>query len=426
VRRPYGSGQIYEKWGAYYGRWRTAEGRRRNRRLGRKRVPGSSDGLTRAQAEQAFRRVRAEEAAAAMPEPIVERLTVDEVADRLRERLVIEGARRSYLENCASMQRIHISPALGRKRVESVTARDVERLARAMLGRGSAPKTVRNTMTFLSSVFSLAVDEGWTASNPVARAARPRRRRGGDADPDLQFLTLSELDAVLATIPDEPEGRDALGPVLRVLILAAASTGLRQSELLGLRWKDVDTRAQRIRVRNAWVRGEHSGEGKSDLSTKRSVPMTDRLAGELAGWRRRTHYADDDHLAFAHPHLGTPLDRTKVTRRFQKACAEAAVRVIRFHDLRHTFATTLAAAGVPLRTIQEYLGHADLKTTQIYAHYAPSATEVHVINAAFGRPSNASEPGHGPGGRWYDQQSPTVPTMRERGELPERPGYPPY
>ena len=65
--------------------------------------------------------------------------------------------------------------------------------------------------------------------------------------------------------------------MLRVIILAAATTGLRQSELLGLRWRDVDIRAQRIRVRNAWVRYEHSGEGKSDLSTRRSVPMTDRL-----------------------------------------------------------------------------------------------------------------------------------------------------
>jgi hypothetical protein len=101
------------------------------------------------------------------PEPVVERLTVDNVADRLRERLVIEGSRRSYLQNCASMQRIHISPALGKKRVDGVTPRDVERLARSMLERGLAP----NTMTFLSSMFSLAVSEGWIPSN--ARVCGP-------------------------------------------------------------------------------------------------------------------------------------------------------------------------------------------------------------------------------------------------------------
>jgi integrase len=171
------------------------------------------------------------------------------------------------------------------------------------------------------------------------------------------------------------------------VVLAAGTSGLRQSELLGLRWKHVDTRAQRIRVRNAWVRYEHSGEGKSDLSTKRSVPMTDRLAAELKRWRLRTVFSDDDDLVFAHPELGVPLDRTKVTRRFQDACVAAGVRKIRFQDLRHTFATTLAAAGVPLRTIQEYLGHSDLKTTQIYAHYAPSTREVQVINEAFGLPA---------------------------------------
>src|SRR5829696_1870770 len=74
-------------------------------------------------------------------------------------------------------------------------------------------------------------------ATPVARAARPRRRREGDADPDLQFLTLPEADAVIAAIPDRTVDRDALGPVLRLAILAAATTGLRQSELLGLRWK---------------------------------------------------------------------------------------------------------------------------------------------------------------------------------------------
>jgi len=112
--------------------------------------------------------------------------------------------------------------------------------------------------------------------------------------------------------------------------------------------------------------------------------MTDRLTVELRAWRLRTAYSDDEDLVFGHPDLGVPLDRTKVTRKFKAACEAAGVRVIRFHDLRHTFATTLAAAGVPLRTIQESLGHADLKTTQTYAHYAPPAHEVEIVNDAFG------------------------------------------
>jgi integrase len=259
-----------------------------NRRVGKVRTRGESDGLTRAQAERASRDLIQKEGTKPTPRPVDEPArTVDDVAEVFRDRLLIEGARLSYR-------------------------------------------------------------------------------------------------AVIDEIPDRIVDRDTLGPVLRLVILAAGTTGLRQSELLGLRWKHVDMRAQKVRVRNAWVRYEHSGEGKSDLSTTRSVPRTDRLAIELKTWRLRTVFGDDDDLVFAHPELGVPLDRTKVTRRFQAACVHAGARKIRFHDLRHTFATTLAAAGVPLRTIQEYLGHADLKTTQIYAHYAPSEHEVETVNAAFG------------------------------------------
>ena len=171
--------------------------------------------------------------------------------------------------------------------------------------------------------------------------------------------------------------------MLAAAVRVAHADALRQSELLGLRWKDIDWEAQRIRVRNTYGRGEHSREGKSDLSTRRSVPMADRLAGEIDGWSKRSLHTGRDSLVFAHPATGRPIDRTKVTRRFQEASIAAGVRPIRFHDLRHTFATRLAASGESLRTIQEFLGHADSKTTQIYAHYAPSAREVEMVNQAF-------------------------------------------
>jgi integrase len=400
-KRSHGTGHLYEKWGSYYGRWRTSDGRLLNRKIGKVRSVGERDGLTRTQAERGFRRIQEEEEQTPRPRHDAEVPSVDTVADSLRQRLALSGARRSYRENCASMQRAHIGPGLGAIRITDVTTADVETLAAAMLKKGLSPKTVRNTLSFLHSIFEHAIDRGWARENPVRRATRPGRRRQGDIDPDLQFLTLDELEAVLRAIPDEvvvrvpaptrkgrpgpapPPPPDVLGPVLRVIVLAAAMTGLRQSELLGLRWRDVDWVAQRIRVRNTFVRGEHSTDGKSDLSTRRSVPMADRLAGELDRWSKRAAYNTEDDLVFAHPQKGTPLDRSKVTKSFKAACRTAGVRVIKFHDLRHTFATRLAASGQPLRTIQEFLGHADSKTTQIYAHYAPSEHEVQIVNEAF-------------------------------------------
>lgn len=400
AKRSYGTGQLYEKHGSYYGRWRTSDGRRRNRRIGALRVDGSADGLTRTQAERAFRRLQDEEERRPSVARGPERRTVAHAADSLRRALALEGARKSYLEGCESMQRVHLT-RLGGQPLESVSTAQVEGLAAALLESGRSPKTTRNVLSFLHSVYEHAIDLGWCRENPVRRAAKPRRRRRGDSNPDLQFLSVAELEAVIRAIPDQtlvrapkptrrgrpgaspPPPPDVLGPVLRVLVLSAAMTGLRQSELLGLRWRDIDWSAQRIRVRNAFVRREHSGEGKSDLSTRRSVPMADRLAADLDRWSRRSLYTLGDDLVFAHPQLGTPLDRSKVTLRFKQACRDAGVEPIKFHDLRHTFATRLAASGQPLRTIQEFLGHADLKTTQIYAHYAPSAREVQMVNEAF-------------------------------------------
>jgi integrase len=408
AKRSYGTGHLYEKSGAYYGRWRTLDGRWLNRKVGAVRAPGESGGLTRSQAEREFRRMQ--DAEERTPRPVLGAAvpTVDDVGDSLRQKLRLAGARRSYLEGCESMQRVHVSPRLGDLPVTDVTVAHVESLASAMLSQGRAPKTIRNVVSFLHSIFEHAIDRGWARENPARRAARPGRRRHGDANPDLQFLTLDELEAVLRAIPDEtivrrpaptrrgrrgpapPRPPDVLGPVLRVVVLAAAMTGLRQSELLGLRWRDVDWVAQRIRVRNTFVRGEHSTDGKSDLSTRRSVPVADRLAGELDQWSKRTEYRGDRDLVFAHPQTGRPLDRSKVTKRFKAACRAAGVREVKFHDLRHTFATRLAASGQPLRTIQEFLGHADSKTTQIYAHYAPSEREIQMVNDAFSHPLPSS------------------------------------
>src|SRR4051812_7720710 len=111
--RSYGTGRLYIKSGAYYGRWRTPDGRYLNRRIGKIRQRGARDGVTRTEAERAMRQLMDAEARRRSPEIVEASKTVDEVVDMLRQRLAIEGSRRSYLENCESMQRNHVSPVLG-------------------------------------------------------------------------------------------------------------------------------------------------------------------------------------------------------------------------------------------------------------------------------------------------------------------------
>lgn len=263
--------------------------------------------------------------------------------------------------------------------------------------RGLSPGSIRTCIGHLTAVFDTAIDRGWTIDNPARRASRPRRR---PPEGDIRFLTVAEVDRVVDAIPNAVglprlgrNGRWNVGPsldrwadhyppVLRVIVLTAAMTGMRQSELLGLRWRDVDWDARRVRVRTPHLR-LGTTFGKSKRSTQRSIPMASRLSARLREWQQQSGWTDVDDLVFAHPRLGVALDGSKVTRRFQDACRQADVKVVRFHDLRHSFATALASAGTPLRAVSEWLGHADLATTQIYAHYAVQPHEVDLVDAVF-------------------------------------------
>ena len=170
-------------------------------------------------------------------------------------------------------------------------------------------------------------------------------------------------------------------PGYRALFLTAAMTGLRQGELIALRWRDVDWAAGRIRVRQNYVRGQF-GTPKSRRSA-RSVPLADRVAGELERHHQASYWIRDDDLVFASPSTGGPLERSHVLRVFKNALAAARLdeRHV-FHDLRRTFGTRMAAASVLLRTLQEWMGHRDYKNA-IYADYAPSAHERELVERAF-------------------------------------------
>jgi integrase len=242
-------------------------------------------------------------------------------------------------------------------------------------GKGLSPKSIRNVIATLSALYSFAraPQRRWATINPCDGLELPAVSQRIE----VRFLT---LDAVRAVVDHAQPGM--YQQIDRAMFLAAAMTGLRKGELVALRWRDVDWTAQRVRVRQNYTRGE-CGTPKSRRST-RSVPLYDELAGELDRLYKASRWQPDGDLVFAHPVMGGVQPKANITRRFRAAVRAAGLDdTHRFHDLRHTFGTRMAAAGVPMRTLQEWMGHRDLATTQIYADYSPSEREAEWIARAF-------------------------------------------
>ena len=293
------------------------------------------------------------------------------------------GRKKSTLEDYESTLRVHLVPFFGQRQLSDIDVTTVEAFIYAKLDEGKAPKSIQNYLGLLNSIVGYGVKRGWCESNPVALVETPRVHR----DRDIRFLTVPELEAVLTASPDTPLGR-----VDRLVFLAAAMTGMRRGEVVALRWQDIDWHVRLIRVRQTFTRNQF-GTPKSRRSS-RAVPLAPRLTDELRAHREQCSLVEPTDLVFGHPQLGTVLDPSKLRKRFLACVRRANVRPVRFHDLRHTFGTQMAAAGAPMRAIQEWLGHSDLRTTLIYADYAldPNQGALYAERAFGASDSDANTP----------------------------------
>ncbi len=382
ARRSYGTGQIYQTNGSWYGRWRTRNGARVNRKLGKARARGMADGLTRLQAEAELRkRIDAEQNVV----PIDRRLTVEGAGDRVIARMQAKGRKKSHRDTAVGHIR-RMAAYFDKQSLDSINEDDLEDYMAVLARNGLGPKTIRNYMGTLSTVFKVGL-RGTGLPNPVSLIELPQNV---NSNPDIRFLTLDELDAVLRAAPPQRKGfpPDPFWPVDRVLYEFSALAGPRQGESLALRWVDVDWIAGKARIRQNYVSGEFTTP-KSRRGT-RAVPMADRVMASLDRHHQVTAFGADRDLVFADQRTGEPMLRNTVTRRFKQACERAGVRVVRFHDLRHTFGTHMAATGVPMRTLQEWMGHANINTTEIYADYRPSESERDWARAAFDGPTKSA------------------------------------
>jgi integrase len=230
----------------------------------------------------------------------------------------------------------------------------VQDLADRLTAGGASASSVQNCLDPLRVIFGRALRRDLIAVDPTEglELRRPRGRRDRIAAPE-------EAAALLAALPDAE----------RALWATAFHVGLRRGELRGLQWADVDLEAREIRVRRGWDDEEGEISGKSDAAM-RTVPIIDVLAPELAAHELRTGRRRDE-LVFGRT-AELPFVPSTVRNRARAAWTAAELDPIGLHEARHTFASTMIAAGVNMKALSEFMGHASIKMTMdVYGHLMP-------------------------------------------------------
>lgn len=303
-------------------------------------------------------------------------LTVEEYLTRWLEDCVRGTVRVSTYEVHRHMIQPHINPALGRFRLKDLTPAHVRSFYREKLDNGLSSATVRKMHSVLRKALKQAALDGLIPRN-VCEAVKP---------PKVEHKEINPLDREQAKALLEV----ASGDRLEALYVLAVHTGMREGELLGLKWDDVDLERGVLRLRHGLVR-EGGKTALGDLKTpksRRSVRLTraaaealrSHLERQLEEMERMGSLYQPGGLVFA-TQTGTLINPSNLRNRsFKPLLKRAGLRDICFHDLRHTCATLLLSQGTHPKLVQELLGHATIAMTlDTYSHFLPSMGDQTVL-----------------------------------------------
>ena len=271
---------------------------------------------------------------------------------------------RGYLDH-------HIKPYIGNIPLTKLSSLDLQRLYKKLLSdgrvdrieskkqpKGLSAKTVRNIHQIISSALKLAVEQKLIACNPAEGCALPKAERK-----EMQTLPVGQLTSFL---------REAKDSGVFALYYIDLTTGLRRGELLGLKWSDIDLEKGDLRVQRQIGRID----GKiieMPLKTKnayRTLPLSADAIDVLMQQRRKTGNSE---WVFPSP-TGGPMSPDSVLHMLHRVLKRAGLPKVRFHDLRHTFATLALQNGVDIKTVSGMLGHFSAGfTLDTYAHVTTSA-----------------------------------------------------
>jgi len=268
------------------------------------------------------------------------------------------------LDGYQSIIERHLIPALGHIQLKHLNPQAIQAYYGEACGKKLSKRTVHHHHRVLSQSLKYAVRQGYLGRNP-AELVDPPSPKGKS----MRTLTQGEVMDLLANARDS---------YYYPVIYTAVSTGLRQAELLGLRWRDIDLDSQSISVCQTLYKRHGVCEFKEPKTShsKRRVSMTAKLADYLKDYRAEREslnlhlgrLLNLDDLVFASVE-GKPLDPGVLSHSFARTAKRTGLKGIRFHDLRHTFASLMLLQGAKPKVISEALGHSSVAfTMDTYSH----------------------------------------------------------
>jgi len=304
-----------------------------------------------------------------------EQKTFDELVDAYLAGHVRVNVRVSTAKSYEGDLNRHILPYFKGRKIREITPDDIDsfkshllekeikrkRKNEIVINKGVGRRTVNKCLTLLSMMFRYALRYRWMSYNP---AAEVKKLRDPTIKHDLIYeniLTPDEINCLL----DKADDR------WKLIIKAAIYSGMREGELLGLQWGDIDWNTKEIYVRRTFSDGRFS-EPKT-RSSRRRIRIDETLVQKLKRWKLKCPKGE---LELVFPNgAGNPENHGNLLNRgFYPALRRAGLRKIRFHDLRHTYASLLIANDEKPKRIQTLLGHSSIKITlDIYGHLFPNS-----------------------------------------------------
>ena len=271
--------------------------------------------------------------------PWPQKITFETFADEYME--YSKGNKKAWDRDITSLK--HLEPFFGDKHLDQIGSLDIEKYKQerkkeiSRIKKLTSPASINRELALLKNMFNKAIQWKKAKSNPMKGVKLFKESEGR-----TRFLTVEEIHKLLYSCSSNA--------YLKIIVLMAMNTGMRRSEILKLKWDQIDWKEKII----------HLYETKSGRS--RYIDISDSLTEALKDFR-----LNNEGVEFVFPNSqGKPFKN--IRKSFGNACREAGIKDFRFHDLRHTCASHLVMKGVDLATVKEILGHRSFNMTLKYSH----------------------------------------------------------